>query len=174
MLKQVGQRRAGFGMYGARESDIAADVRLHTAGDVLRFLPRAAVIGFLAPFPRMWIERGSYGLAGRLLSGAETLVMYFLYLAAGVCVWRNRRQSEMWLLFLVATLGTIALGLVVVNAGALYRLRYVFWIVFIIMAADSFIHFTILRTSATKSLMSSSVVSNDAMNRHSEVSSFQT
>ncbi|MCA1578312.1 MAG: hypothetical protein LC794_13220 [Acidobacteria bacterium] len=178
MLRQVGQRRAGFSMYGARESDIAGDVRLHTTGDVLRFLPRAAVIGFLAPFPRMWIERGSYGLAGRLLSGAETLVMYFLYLAVGVCVWRNRRRSEMWLLFLVATLGTIALGLVVVNAGALFRLRYVFWIMFIIMAAHvidaTIVHFTILRTSATKSLMSSSVVSNDAMNRHSEVSSFQT
>ena len=174
MLKQVGQRRAGFSRYDARESDIAGDVRLNTAGDVLRFLPRAVVIGFMAPFPRMWIERGSYGLAGRLLSGAETLVMYFLYLAVGVCVWRNRRRSEVWLLFLVATMGTIALGLVVVNAGALYRLRYVFWIIFIVMAVDTIVHFTILRTSATKSLMSSSVVSNDAMNRHSDVSSFQT
>jgi hypothetical protein len=57
----------------------------------------------------------------------------------------------MWLLFLVATLGTIALGVVVVNAGALFRLRYVFWIIFIIMAADSVVHFTVLRTSATKS-----------------------
>jgi hypothetical protein len=77
--------------------------------------------------------------------------MYFLYLAVGVCVWRNRRRAEMWLLFLVATLGTIALGVVVVNAGALFRLRYVFWIMFIIMAADSVVHFTVLRTSATKS-----------------------
>lgn len=151
LLKQMGQRRAAFARYDARESDISGDVRLNTSGDVLRFLPRAAVIGFLAPFPRMWFERGSYGLAGRLLSGAETLVMYFLYLAAGVCVWRNRRRSEMWLLFLVATLGTIALGVVVVNAGALFRLRYVFWIMLIIMAADAIVHFTILRTNATKS-----------------------
>jgi hypothetical protein len=109
------------------------------------------VIGFFAPFPRMWFQSGSYGSAGRLLSGAETLVMYFLYVAAAVCVWRNRRRIEMWLLFLVATMGTIGLGLVVVNAGALYRLRYVFWIMFIIMAAESLVHFTILRTSATKS-----------------------
>jgi 4-amino-4-deoxy-L-arabinose transferase-like glycosyltransferase len=151
MFRQVGQRRAAFARYDAGESNISGDVRLNTSGDVLRFLPRAAVIGFLAPFPRMWIERGSYGLAGRLLSGAETLVMYFLYLAVGVCVWRNRRRTEMWLLFLVATLGTIALGVVVVNAGALFRLRYVFWIMFIIMAADSVVHFTVLRTSATKS-----------------------
>jgi len=151
ILKQLGQRRAGFGRYSAQESNIDSEVQLKTSDDVLRFLPRAAVIGFFAPFPRMWIERGSYGLAGRLLSGAETFVMYFLYLAAGVCVWRNRRRSEMWLLFLVATTAMIALGLVVVNAGALFRLRYVFWIMFIIMAADTLIHFTILRTSATKS-----------------------
>src|SRR6185436_14784369 len=122
----------------------------------------------------MWIQRGTFGRAGRLLSGAETLAMYFLYLAAFVCVWRNRRQLELWLLFLVATIGTIALGLVVVNAGALYRLRYVFWIMFIIMAAETLVHFTVRRTSATKSRMSASVVSNDAMNRHSDVSSFQT
>ena len=177
-LKQVGQRRAGFRMYRAQESNIDGDVRLTTAAGVLKFIPRAAVIGFFAPFPRMWFERGSYGAAGRLLSGAETFVMYFLYVGVAVCVWRNRRRLETWLLFLLATIGTVALGLVVANAGALYRLRYVFWIMFIIMAANvidaSIIHFTVLRTSATNSRMSSSVVSNDAMNRHSDISSFQT
>lgn len=150
-LKQLGQRRAGFRSYRAQESNIDDDVRLTSAGDVVRFIPRAAVIGFFAPFPRLWVQPGSFGHAGRLLSGAETLVMYFLYVAAAVCVWRNRKRLEMWLLFLVATSGTIGLGLVVVNAGALYRLRYVFWIMFIIMAAESLVHFTILRTNATKS-----------------------
>lgn len=151
ILRQMGQRRAGFGRYRAQESNIDADVQLKTGNDVLRFIPRATVIGFFAPFPRMWVQPGSFGRAGRLLSGAETLVMYFLYVAVAICVWRNRRRIEIWLLFLVATAGTIALGLVVVNAGALYRLRYVFWIMFIIMAAETLAHFTILRTSATKS-----------------------
>ena len=150
-LKQVGQRRAGFRTYRAQESNIDGDVQLTSASDVVRFIPRATVIGFFAPFPRMWVQRGSSGLATRLLSGAETLLMYFLYAAAAVCVWRNRRRIEVWLLFLVATIGTIALGTVVMNAGALYRLRYVFWIMFIIMAADALVHFTILRTRATKS-----------------------
>lgn len=151
MLRQLGQRRAAFSRYSAGESNIDGHVQLKTSDDVVRFLPRASVIGFFAPFPRMWIQAGSYGSAGRLLSGAETLVMYFLYVAAAVCVWRNRKRFEMWLLFLVATMGTIGLGLVVVNAGALYRLRYVFWIMFVIMAAETLVHFTILRTSATKS-----------------------
>jgi 4-amino-4-deoxy-L-arabinose transferase-like glycosyltransferase len=150
-MRQFGQRRAGFRRYRAQESNIDDDVHLMSAGDIVRFLPRAAVIGFFAPFPRMWFQSGSYGSAGRLLSGAETLVMYFLYLAAAVCMWRNRKRFELWLLFLVATMGTVALGLVVVNAGALFRLRYVFWIMFIIMAAETLVHFTILRTSETKS-----------------------
>jgi 4-amino-4-deoxy-L-arabinose transferase-like glycosyltransferase len=182
VVKQIGHRRAGFRMYEAQESNIDDEVRLLTPNQVLRFIPRATVIGFFAPFPRMWFERGSYGAAGRLLSGAETFVMYFLYLGVAACLWRNRRRLETWLLFLVATTGTIALGLVVANAGALYRLRYVFWIMFIIMAAQvipqginaTLVHFTVLRTSATNSRMSSSVVSNEAMNRHSEISSFQT
>jgi hypothetical protein len=44
----------------------------------------------------------------------------------------------MWLLFLVATIGMLALGLVVVNAGALFRLRYVFWMLMIIIASRGF------------------------------------
>jgi 4-amino-4-deoxy-L-arabinose transferase-like glycosyltransferase len=151
LLKQLGRRRAAFGTYLAQESNIDSHVQLKTSDDVMRFLPRATVIGFFAPFPRMWVQAGSYGQMGRLLSGAETLVMYFLYVAAAICVWRNRKRVEMWLLFLVATIGTLALGLVVANAGALYRLRYVFWILFILLAAETLVHFTVLRTSETKS-----------------------
>ena len=151
ILKQVGQRRAAFSTYRAQESNIDSHVQLKTSDDVLRFLPRASVIGFFAPFPRMWFQTGSYGRAGRLLSGAETFVMYFLYAAAALCVWRYRRRLEVGLVFLVATIGTIALGLVVANAGALYRLRYVFWILFIVLAAETLVHFTVLRTSETKS-----------------------
>jgi 4-amino-4-deoxy-L-arabinose transferase-like glycosyltransferase len=151
ILRQLGQRRAAFGAYEAHESNIDSHVLLKTSDDVMRFLPRAAVIGFFAPFPRMWFQTGSYGMTGRLLSGAETLVMYLLYVAAAVCVWRNRKRLEMWLLFLVATTAMIALGLVVANAGALYRLRYVFWILFILLAAETLVHFTVLRTNETKS-----------------------
>jgi predicted lipid-binding transport protein (Tim44 family) len=39
------------------------------------------------------------------------------------------------LLGLIAALGILSLGLVVVNIGALYRLRYAFLILLIIMAA---------------------------------------
>jgi len=83
---------------------------------------------------------------------------------------------RMWFVFLVATIGMLALGLVVANAGALFRIRYVFWMMLIVLAAREInrTYFTVFRTNSTKSLTSPSVVSNDAINRTSEISSFQT
>jgi len=135
-IRQISTRRAGFRFYNARASDIDPEVQFSTTGEIAKFIPRALVIGFFAPFPRMWIEAGSFGFATRILSGLETLAMYFLYVAAGLCVWRERRNRKMWLLFLVASIGMLALGLVVVNAGALFRLRYALWMLMIVLAAD--------------------------------------
>lgn len=45
-----------------------------------------------------------------------------------------------WLLFSVATTAIVALGLVVVNIGALFRLRYAFMIWIIIIAAEGAAH----------------------------------
>ncbi len=134
-IKQMSGRRAGFRSYTSQATNIDEDVQFADTGDVMRYLPRAFVIGFFAPFPKMWVEVGSFGRAPRLLSGLETLAMYLVYLVVGLCVWRERRNLKMWLVFLVATIGILALGLVVVNAGALFRIRYVFWMMLIVLAA---------------------------------------
>jgi 4-amino-4-deoxy-L-arabinose transferase-like glycosyltransferase len=147
-IKQISTRRAGFRFYHVHASDIDPEVHFSSTGEIVRFIPRALVIGFFAPFPRMWVEAGSFGHATRILSGLETLAMYFLYVAAAWCLWRERRNPKMWLLFLVATIGMLALGLVVVNAGALFRLRYACWILMIVIAAN---HLTVFRTNAMKS-----------------------
>jgi hypothetical protein len=173
VASQLARRRAGFRSYTSQASNIDRDVQFHGFADVLRFVPRALVIGFFAPFPKMWFQAGSFGRAGRLLSGAETLAMYFLYLAVGFSLWQNRGNLRMWFVFLVAATGMLALGLVVVNAGALYRIRYVFWMLLIVIGIRGF-YFTVFRTNLTKSRISSSLVSNDAINRTSEISSFQT
>jgi len=137
-LKQISTRRAGFRFYNSRASDIDPEVQFSNPGEIVRYIPRAFVIGLFAPFPRMWVQRGSFGLAVRIVSGLETLTMYFLYVAAGFCVWRERRNRKMWLLFLVAMIGMLALGLVVVNAGALFRLRYACWMLMIIISSRGF------------------------------------
>jgi 4-amino-4-deoxy-L-arabinose transferase-like glycosyltransferase len=138
VLNQFKERRAGFRSYTSQASNIDGDLQFHTPGEIVRYIPRALAIGFFAPFPKMWFEAGSFGRAGRLLSGAETLAMYFVYLAVGFCLWKERRNLKMWFVFAVAAVGLLALGLVVVNAGALFRLRYVFWILLIVIASRGF------------------------------------
>jgi CHASE2 domain-containing sensor protein len=84
----------------------------------------------------MWFERGtSVGAIGRTLSGLETMLMYVIEALAFVTVWRERRRESVWLLLSISLMGVIALGLVVLNVGTLYRLRFTFFILFVILAA---------------------------------------
>lgn len=98
------------------------------------YLPRASEIGLWAPFPNTWAAAGRrVGSLGRLLSGAETLVIYVCQLLALLAVLRGPRRLAAWLLLAVAAFGLTALGLVIPNVGALYRFRYTFWILLIIL-----------------------------------------
>lgn len=117
-------------------SNIDPCVKLETVGDLLRFLPRATAHGFLAPYPYMWLKRGSsVGLSGRLLGGVEMLLMYLIELLAIVGLWTERRRLPVWLLALSAVGGIVSLGLAVVNVAVLFRLRYIFLILLIVLGA---------------------------------------
>jgi len=130
-------RRKFINRYPNAGSNIDRNVQLLSAGDVLLYLPRAAAIGFFAPFPNMWVTAGKeVGSGGRLLAGLETFVIYCVYCLALYGLWRARRRLPVWFLFSVAVIGMIALGFVVINIGALFRLRYVFWILLIILGAE--------------------------------------
>ena len=141
---QIGLRRHGFGLEAADPERIASgpgssidpDVRLKGRADIIRYLPRAAVIGFFAPFPNMWLNSGTeVGVSGRILTGLETLLTYAIECFALAGLWRARRELAAWLLFTILAIGAIALGLVVNNIGALYRLRYSFWILIVVLGA---------------------------------------
>jgi hypothetical protein len=85
----------------------------------------------------MWFAAGAQvGLGGRVLCGLETAIMYPLEILAVLGFWRRRQQLTTWLLLLIVGAGLIALGLVVVNVAALYRMRYIFWILLIILSAE--------------------------------------
>ncbi len=123
--------------YPDAASNIDQNVELLSKADLIRYLPRAAVIGFFAPFPNMWFSTGGHvGSSGRLLSGLEMLAIYLVEGFALVGFWRGRRRLSTWYLASVAAMGMVALGLVVINVGALYRLRYIFLILLIVLAAE--------------------------------------
>jgi hypothetical protein len=113
---------------------IDQDVEFITVADVLRYLPRAIEIGFLAPFPNKWLAPGRIvGLAGRLLSGGEMLAAYIIELLALFGVWRARDRLTTWLLFCTILFGVTTLGLGLNNVGALYRMRYGFFVLLIML-----------------------------------------
>jgi hypothetical protein len=134
-------------------SNIDTEVQFNSMGDVIRYLPRAVVIGFFAPFPQMWFQAGDLvGVQGRLLSGMETLLMYAVELLSLFGLWHSRRRLTTWLLVSVATLGLTAFGLVVLNVATLYRMRYTFWVLLIIVGTQGAVQLFSRLSKETKSL----------------------
>jgi hypothetical protein len=85
----------------------------------------------------MWFAAGGQtGRLGRLIGGAETLALYIMELMALVGLYHKRRQLSVWFLFAVSITGAAALGLVVTNVGALYRMRCVFVILLVILGSE--------------------------------------
>lgn len=120
--------------YRESGSSVDRDVEFKSLKDVLLYLPRAIEIGLWAPFPETWIGAGKrVGSAGKLLSGAETLLIYVCELLVLVTLYRAPRSLANWLLLSISLSGVAALGLVIPNIGTLYRVRYLFWILLIIL-----------------------------------------
>jgi hypothetical protein len=134
-ITRIRQRSAK--KYPEAGSNIDTDVAFNSKADILRYIPRAAAIGLFSPFPNMWFVAGAHvGLGGRVLCGLETAIIYPLEILAVLGFWYRRQQLTTWLLLLIVGTGLIALGLVIVNVAALYRMRYVFWILMIILSAE--------------------------------------
>jgi len=116
---------------------IDPDVEFITVTDVVRYLPRAMEIGFLAPFPDKWLGAGKeVGLAGRILSGAEMLAAYGLELLALFGAWWSRKRLSTWLLVCITVFGVTTLGLGLINVGALFRMRYAFFVLLIVLGMN--------------------------------------
>jgi hypothetical protein len=145
LVQQIEARRRAFPLRVDEEgnvikvtdgSNIDTDVTLRTVGDLVRYVPRALVVGLFSPFPNMWWKAGrQVGQGGRWLSGFETLLTYVIECLALFGLWRGRRKLAAWFLFIFAGLGALSLGIVVNNIGALYRLRYPFWVLLVILGA---------------------------------------
>ncbi len=139
IARQIGWARQQFvTRYTTAGSNLDTETEIRTVADVVRYLPRALAIGMFAPFPNMWFSAGSkVGLSGRLWIGAEMLVLYAGLFLAGVTVIRERRKTAVWFLVATSVSACVVLALVVVNVGALYRLRYPYFIPIVLLAVKS-------------------------------------
>ena len=147
LAQRVGILRHKFIIqYPMAGSNIDTDIELTALREVVSYLPRALEIGLFAPFPNMWFKVGAQvGWQGRLLSGIETLWMYVMTALALVSIWVNWRHLSVWLVLAIILLGCTALGYVVVNIGTLYRMRYAFWILLMILGANGLVTLTTRR-----------------------------
>ncbi|HEX8173648.1 MAG TPA: glycosyltransferase family 39 protein [Pyrinomonadaceae bacterium] len=124
-------------LYQGAGSNIDTDVEFRSFTDILLYLPRAVMIGLFAPFPDIWFKSGTQvKLAGRLLSGFETFLIYLIEILAALAIWRHRGSLRPWLLLMIILMGAAALGLVVANVAALYRMRFGFWLLLIVLGAE--------------------------------------
>lgn len=135
LARRVGLLRHKFiASYPLAGSNLDTEIELRGIADVVRYLPRAILVGFCAPFPNMWFAQGAQvGLAGRLISGAEMFAMYLILGLGAFALVHQRNRLVFWLLLFIASVGCISLGYVVVNISSLYRMRYAFFIIVIIL-----------------------------------------
>jgi hypothetical protein len=134
---RISTTRRGFSTsYPNAGSNLDAEVQFNSISDIIRYVPRAAEIGFLSPFPNMWFTSGSHlGRVGRTIGALETLPLYVLEIFALYALWYSRRRLSVWLMLAIVTIGLTALGLVVVNVGTIYRFRYIFVMLVVILGS---------------------------------------
>lgn len=114
-------------------SGIDLDINFESVGDMIAYTPRAVLIAFLAPLPQQWFGTGSYA-ANTIMRRESALEMIFCYamlIGSPYAIWKWRSKRELWIL-LIFCFGMLTFyGLVVSNAGAIYRYRYGFYMPFI-------------------------------------------
>lgn len=116
-----------------QKSGMNLDTNFESVSDMLAFVPRALLNGFLAPFPAMWFGEGSLeaNTFMRRESAFEMIFCYLALLGLPYALWHWRKERALWVLFIYC-LGMITFyGLVVSNAGAIYRYRYGFYMPFV-------------------------------------------
>jgi hypothetical protein len=136
LARRISSMRSRFAAsYSDAGSLLDAQTEFRSTGDLLRYAPRALAIGMWAPFPSTWFSVGRrVGNVGKIVSGFETLAIYLLQVLTALALIREPRQFARWFLVVMIVGGVTALAFVIPNAGAIYRFRYVFWILLIIAA----------------------------------------
>ncbi|MHB8108409.1 MAG: murein biosynthesis integral membrane protein MurJ [Syntrophorhabdaceae bacterium] len=110
-------------------SIIDENVMPRDASTVLAYIPRAAFVGLFAPFPNSWFSKRSMI---RLVSAGEMMIWYALIPGIFLTFW-YRRSIDVTLMALNALVFLTVLGFTVPIVGTLYRFRYVYLFIFIML-----------------------------------------
>jgi len=128
-------------------TNIDTNVHFRSLADILAYIPRATLVGFLAPFPLHWFEDAkTAGRASRLVAGLEMVVWYVLLVGFLYFLVTGPVDLYIRIWMLVYTLSLVLLtALVVTNMGALYRMRFVYLLPILIGGLEGWARFYVQR-----------------------------
>lgn len=122
--KLIQTRRSAINITGS--SNIDVDVKFTSTVAVIKYLPRAMEIGFLAPFPEQWTEKGtkeaSYFM--RLASGAEMFILYVCWIGLIPFFWKHKKTLLLYIVLIFCCGMILVYTIAVVNVGTLHRFRF--------------------------------------------------
>jgi hypothetical protein len=128
-LKELARVRDGFRVgYPEAGTNVDLNVGFQRASDVVSYLPRAAALGLLSPFPDVWLGSGTVpgGTVMRRVVGLETLGLYVALAFLPLALWRWRTRVEAYVIAICCLFMTVLYATAICNVGALYRFRYGF------------------------------------------------
>lgn len=139
-LEITAKTRAGMIQYNQQvgaNSLIDAEAAPKNATEVIQYLPRALQIGLFAPMPNTWMQKLS---VARLVAIGETIIWYCLIPGLFAALYYRRTLAVA--VVLVSALYFLAvLSFVTPNVGTLYRYRYAYEFLLIVVAVGGWIEF---------------------------------
>lgn len=120
-----------FNLNVGAKSNIDSDKLPNTATEVAAYLPRAALVGLFSPFPNTWNELLS---PIRVVGIIETCIGYVFFLGFFI-VFTRYKNIALLSCFIFSLIMITTLAFIFPNVGTLYRQRYGFWHVFLLIGA---------------------------------------
>jgi peptidoglycan biosynthesis protein MviN/MurJ (putative lipid II flippase) len=118
-------------------STVDEEIAPQNVAEVLAHLPRALQVATFAPFPSMWLESRSII---KLLSVAEMLV-YYICIFGIVFLLKYNRKPEVLITFYFAVAFLTILGFTMANLGTLYRVRYAYFFILLMLGVLGWVTF---------------------------------
>ena len=143
-IRNVAHTRIGLiesGLIDGAMSMYDVDRLPQTSMEVLAYIPRALQVAIFAPFPSRWLEKLS---AARLVSVVEMLTWYLLAPGVLLLFWYRRTPALLAVAALALTMLTIY-GVALANVGTLYRIRYIYLFLLILLSLIGWLRFLEIR-----------------------------
>jgi len=99
---------------------------LNSFSAMLRYIPRATQVAFLAPFPSSWSseKRSSQTSMFSKIVGIEMIMSYFLLVGTIYSLYLWRRKIELWIIISYSLFFGLIFSYAFPNVGTLVRYRY--------------------------------------------------